>query len=69
MTSRFTDVFSFEWGLMLFFGETQLKPMDINPIAPPVNRAGSNAYMQPVDNLLSLVRDRDEVYLRLRYTF
>ena len=69
MTYRFTDVFSIDWGFLLFFGKTQLKPMDINPIGPPVNRAGPNAYMQPVDNLLSLVRARDEVYLRLRYTF
>ena len=69
ITYRFTDVFSVDWGFLLFFGRTQLKDMDIRPIGPPVNRAGANAYKQPVDNLLSLVRARDEVYVRLRYTF
>ncbi|NQZ94939.1 MAG: hypothetical protein HRU01_00385, partial [Myxococcales bacterium] len=69
VTYRFTDVFSIDWGFLLFFGRTELRDMPINSIGPPTNRAGANAYKVPVDNLLSLVRHRDEVFLRLRYTF
>ncbi|MCH2171487.1 hypothetical protein MK489_11935, partial [Myxococcota bacterium] len=66
---RFTDVFTVEWGFLLFFGRTELKNMPINPIGPPGNSAGANYNKVPVDNLLSLVRHRDEVYMKLRYTF
>jgi hypothetical protein len=32
-------------------------------------RAGRDAYRDFVENGLSAVRDRDELFLRLRYTF
>ena len=32
-------------------------------------RAGRNAYKEFVENALSVVRDREEVFLRIRYTF
>jgi hypothetical protein len=66
---RFTDAFSIRWGFLIFFGRTEFRELGINPIGPPVNRADPNAYQVPVENALSLVRDRDEVFVRLRYTF
>ena len=38
-------------------------------IGPAQNRAGRKAYLQGVDNALSVIRKRDEVFLRLRWTF
>jgi hypothetical protein len=71
---RFTEAFSATIGVNIFFGRTELNRMPLNEIGPVSNRApaGSNeriAYQDGVDNLLSLVRRRDEVYLRLRWTF
>jgi len=66
---RFTDAFSIRWGFLVFFGRTELEELPVNPISPPANRADPNAYQVPVENALSLVRDRDEVFFRLRYTF
>ena len=66
---RFTDAFSVEWGMLIFFGRTQLKEMEVSPIGPPANRGDPNAYKRPVDNILSQVRDRDEVFMRIRWTF
>jgi hypothetical protein len=33
------------------------------------NRVGRHAYKDFVENGLSAVRDRDEIFLRMRYTF
>jgi hypothetical protein len=66
---RFTESFSVTIGMLYFFGRTELKDMPLQDIAPAANRSGANAYESGVDNLLSLVRTRDEVYLRLRWTF
>jgi hypothetical protein len=43
--------------------------MPLADFAPAANRSGPNAYETGVDNILSLVRKRDEVFLRLRWTF
>ena len=43
--------------------------MTDNPITPASNQQGDAAYRVGVENGISLVRDRDEVYLRVRYTF
>ncbi len=66
---RFTESFSTEFGVALFYGHTQTGPGEINPLAPGINRTGGHAYDSFMDNGLSVVRDRDEVYLRIRYTF
>ena len=55
--------------MLYFFGRTQLKNMPINEFGPPSNRSGPSANKVGVDNLLSLIRKRDEVFLRLRWTF
>lgn len=66
---RFTESFSATVGLNYFFGRTQLNRMPINEFAPPSNRVGENAYRIAVENGLSQIRKRDEVYLKLRWTF
>jgi hypothetical protein len=43
--------------------------MSIRGFAPNGNRAGPDAYRDGVDNFISLIRSRDEVFLRLRWTF
>ncbi|MEM7410802.1 MAG: DUF1302 family protein [Myxococcota bacterium] len=65
----FTDSFSVTVGLLYFFGRTQLRPMPINELSPVVNRAGANAYRDGVENGLSAVRKRDEIFMRLRWAF
>ena len=50
-------------------GRTQLVDMPLNGIGPAASRSGPNAYKDGTDNGLSLIRDRDEIYLRVRYTF
>ena len=66
---RFSERFSASVGIATFFGRTELRNMPINEIAPAYNRAGRDAYKDPAQNLLSNFRDRDEVFLSLRYTF
>jgi len=66
---RFTESFSVTVGLLYFFGRTELKDMPVQEFGPPSNRVGKDANKVGVDNLLSLIRKRDEVFLRLRWTF
>jgi len=66
---RFTEAFSVGVGLGLFYGRTQLRDMPVNEIGAPVNRAAQHAYKDPTDQFISSVRNRDEIFMRLRYTF
>jgi hypothetical protein len=66
---RFTESFSVTIGMLYFFGHTELKDMPLQDFAPAANRTGGDTYENGVDNILSLVRKRDEVFLRLRWTF
>jgi hypothetical protein len=66
---RFTENFSVTIGFNYFFGRGQLKAMPVRGFAPAVLRAGENLYRDGVENVLSPIRHRDEVYFRLRYTF
>jgi hypothetical protein len=43
--------------------------MAINPFRPATNRVGKNAYMDSSEHFLSSVRRRDEIWMRLRWTF
>ncbi len=65
---RFTENFSATFGIALFAGRAQPKDMALVPIATR-NRTGRYAYNDFAENGLSVVRDRDEAFLRLRYTF
>jgi hypothetical protein len=69
VTYRLTENFSATLGATFFYGRSQRKAMALNPVAPPVNRVGRNAYRDIVDNTLAAIRDRDEVSLIIRYTF
>jgi hypothetical protein len=68
ITYRFTESFSATFGLALFWGRYQGADFPINPIAPS-NQTGAWAYRSWVENGLGVIRDRDEVFMRLRYTF
>ena len=66
---RFSDKFSMTVGASVFMGEQGLTNMGVNTIGPASPRAGPNAYMDGTTPGLSIVRDRDEVFMTLRYTF
>jgi hypothetical protein len=66
---RFTESFSAAVGMGIFFGRTELSEMAINPFRPATNRVGKNAYMDSSEHFLSSVRRRDEIWMRLRWTF
>ena len=41
----------------------------VRGFAPDANRAGANAYQDGVTRLLALISRRDEMWMRLRWTF
>ncbi|CAG1000279.1 hypothetical protein MYXO_02958 [Myxococcaceae bacterium] len=68
ITYRFTESFSATFGFALFWGRYQGKEFPLNPLTPG-NQTGRYAYQTWVENGLAVIRDRDEVFLRIRYTF
>jgi len=52
-----------------FWGEAELRANPLMPVASVDNQVGKHAYEQGVENALAVVRDRDEVFFRLRYTW
>ncbi|MCP5068774.1 MAG: hypothetical protein GY946_19610, partial [bacterium] len=68
VTYRYTSDFSVTFGFALFQGREEDRTMPITPTALS-NRAGRHANKDFVENGLSAVRDRDEFFLRIRYTF
>jgi len=70
LTYRYNERFSVSVGAAIFMGRAELADMAINPIALQ-NRVQTDPdrYKNQEENGLSPVRDRDEVFLRLRYTF
>jgi hypothetical protein len=69
LTYRFSEKFSATFGVNSFMGRFQEKVAPINDVVPTRNRVGRGAYSEYVENLISLVRERDEFFLRVRYTF
>jgi hypothetical protein len=69
ITYRFTENLSATVGLNTFFGRQQLVKAPINEIRPALNRVGADSQSDAVENGLSPVRDHDEIYMTLRYTF
>ena len=69
VTYRYSDAFSISFGVALFMGREFLVDMQNNGIGPPGNRLGDNAYKNSTPAGLGIVRDRDEVFFKLRYTF
>lgn len=69
VTFRYSENFSVILGANIFMGREQLHEMPLAGIGPAANQRGQYAYKVGVENGISLVRDRDEVFMRLRYTF
>jgi hypothetical protein len=69
MTYRITQSFSVQVGLAMFYGRVQTKTPALVPFAAPSAGAGRGSQQSYVENGLSSVRDRDEVFMRMRYTF
>jgi hypothetical protein len=69
ITYRFNESFSLTTGVNYFTGQGQYKDMPVRDFAPTSGRAGDKAYENGVENGLSVINRRDEVFLRLRYTF
>jgi hypothetical protein len=65
---RYSAVFSVTVGLAAFMGREQTRPMALNGNSLS-NRTARGAYNAYVENGLSAIRDRDEIFLRIRYTF
>ena len=68
VTYRFTSNFSATFGIAGFWGRFQPKTAALNPPAS-LNRTGRFADSDFVENGLSVLRDRDEVFLLVRYSF
>jgi hypothetical protein len=69
ITYRYSERFSTTFGMAWFYGKTEKRPYPLTPIGVANGGAGKGAYHSYVQNGLSVVKDRDEVFLRLRYTF
>jgi hypothetical protein len=69
ITYRFNEAFSITTGVNLFWGRVQYKDMPVRAFAPTSNRAGTHAYEDGTEQVLGVIHRRDEVFLRLRYTF
>ena len=65
---RFTSNFSATVGVSFFYGRFEPKTAALNPIAS-LNRTGRHANTDFVENGLSVIRDRDEAFLLVRYSF
>jgi hypothetical protein len=68
ITYSFTANFSASVGLAGFWGSFQKRvpPLYQNALDPRVGRGAYNSF---VENGLSAIRERDELWLRIRYTF
>ena len=69
VTYRFTENFQASVGVAAFAGREQEVTMPLNGLGPVGERFGRNAYKSFVEPGLALVRERDEIFLRVRYTF
>ena len=65
---RFNAEFSASVGMAIFTGREETRDMAMSPTALS-NRTGRHANKDFVENGISAVRDRDELFLRIRYTF
>jgi len=69
ITYRFTENFSASVGMNFFFGRWEREDMPIAPLGTVGTQSGQLAYQVGIENALAVVRERDEAFLRLRYTF
>jgi hypothetical protein len=66
---RFTENFSLAVGLEGFWGRWQSNTLPLTQLGTVTQQTGQNAYRAFYEPGLSVIRERDEAYLRLRYTF
>jgi len=68
---RFTENFSATVGVSTFMGRFQNRDMPLEPIALDNQAAQGEpgAYSAVTEQGIAPIRDRDEVFLRVRYTF
>jgi hypothetical protein len=69
ITWRFSANFSAVFGLAAFWGREQTTTPPISTVGDPPFRVGDWYNTDFVENGLSPIRERDEVFFRLRYTF
>jgi hypothetical protein len=69
VTYRFNEVFSISVGAAAFIGHEEFNDRAVNGPGGVSNLDGEHANSVAVENGLAAVRDRDEVFVRLRYTF
>ena len=69
LTYRFTENFSASVGMNFFYGRWETADIPIAPLGVVGSEAGHLAYRDGIQNALSQVQERDEAFLRLRYTF
>jgi hypothetical protein len=69
VTYRFTENFSVSAGMNFFYGRWETVDTPIAPLGVVGTEVGHMAYRDAVENGLAVVRERDEAYLRIRYTF
>jgi hypothetical protein len=65
---RFTENFSAGFGIAAFAGRFQERTAALTPVSLD-NRVGKGSYKAHVQNGLSVIEERDEFFLRVRYTF
>ncbi len=68
LTYRYSANFSVTVGAAAFIGREEARPMAISPTSL-TNRTARHAYKDFVENGPSAIRERDEIFLKLRYTF
>jgi hypothetical protein len=69
LTYRYNESFSVTIGANIFMGKADLEDMSVNPVALTNRVQGPNQYQNQSENGLAVFRDRDELFVRLRYTF
>jgi hypothetical protein len=69
LTYRYTENLSIQVGANAFYGEVHSLEAALVAPGPPAGGAGGGSQHAYVENGLSQIRDRDEFFLRLRYTF
>jgi hypothetical protein len=69
VTYRYSENFSVTFGIAAFAGREQLRVGPLVDLAPVGEQFGRNAYKTSVQNGLAAIRERDEIFLRVRYTF
>jgi hypothetical protein len=65
---RFTENFSATFGAAFFMGRFQRRELPLNQLSLG-NQRGRHSYYSHTEQALAQVRDRDEVFFKLRYTF